>query len=117
MAQGQGSLKVQISFRTLRGLGLFLCPLMQLGATPSLTRLVARQSPPSPAELGGSSTCNPAPKGNAHSAEAVVGHGCNFPSTAGPMVVAVLLVGVGHGVRIIGVQVVAAFRALGERAA
>lgn len=57
-------------------------------------------------------TCDAAPVGNSHRAEAVVRHGSNLPGAAGPMVVAVLLVRVRHRVGIVGVQVIAAFGAL-----
>lgn len=57
-------------------------------------------------------TCNAAAVGHAHGADAVVGDGRNFTGTACPVVVSVLLIWVGHGVGVIGVQVIAAFRAL-----
>lgn len=57
-------------------------------------------------------TCNAAPVGNSHRAEAVVGHSSDLPSTASTVVVAVLFVGVRHGVGVVGVQVIAAFWAL-----
>ncbi|XP_026719406.1 proprotein convertase subtilisin/kexin type 7 [Athene cunicularia] len=49
--------------------------------------------------IGGSQhahTCDAAPVGNSHRAEAVVGHGRDLPGTAGAMVVAVLLVRLQH---------------------
>lgn len=57
-------------------------------------------------------TCDAAPVGNPHRAEAVVGHGGDLPRAAGAVVVAVLLIGVRHRVGVVGVQVIAALRAL-----
>lgn len=60
-----------------------------------------------------SRTRNAAPKGDSHCAEAVVGHGRDLPGAARPVVVPVLLIRVRHRVRVVGVQVIAAFWALG----
>lgn len=57
-------------------------------------------------------TRDAAPIGDSHRAEAVVWHSRDLPGAAGPVVVPVLLVGVRHRVRVVGVQVIAAFWAL-----
>lgn len=59
-------------------------------------------------------TCNAAAVGNSHSTEAVVWDGCDFTGAPGPVVVTIFCIRVGHRVRVIRVQVIAAFRALKE---
>ena len=62
-------------------------------------------------------TCHLAPIGHAHGTEAVVGHGGDLPSTARAVVVVTVGVWMGHGVGVIGVQVIAALWTLEQRGA
>ena len=57
-------------------------------------------------------TCYAAPERHSHGTEAVVGHSGNLARAARAMVIAILHVRVGHGVRVIRVEVIAALRAL-----
>ena len=57
-------------------------------------------------------TCYAAPECYSHRTEAVVGHGSNLARAPCAVVVAILQVRVGHGVRVIRVEVIAALRAL-----
>lgn len=68
------------------------------------------QKKPTEARLEG--TCYAAPVGHAHCTEAVVGHRSNFSCTPCAVVIAILHIRVGHGVRVIRVEVIAALRAL-----
>lgn len=57
-------------------------------------------------------TCYAAPVCHSHRTEAVVGHGSDLSCTSRAVVVAILHIRVGHGVRVIRVEVIAALRAL-----
>lgn len=63
-------------------------------------------------EAGLDSTCYAAPVGHSHCTEAVVGHSSDLSRAPCAMVVAILHIRVGHGVRVIRVEVIAALRAL-----
>lgn len=65
-----------------------------------------------PTEARAEGTCYAAPVGHSDGTEAVVGHGGNLSRTPRAVVVAVLSVRVWHWVRVVGVEVIAALRAL-----
>lgn len=57
-------------------------------------------------------TCYAAPIRHSHGTEAVVGHGSDLSCTPRTVVVAILHIRVGHGVRVVRVEVIAALGAL-----
>lgn len=57
-------------------------------------------------------TCNPASISYSHCAKTIIRDGCYLPRTTGSMVVVTEAIRVRHGIGIIGVKVVASFRAL-----